>query len=165
MSIEKVWLGEEVDLEKLALAPLFVYENQQVFELLDLFREHHVTFALVTDEYGLIQGLITTGDIMNAIVRDIEEKTHAGMVKVDSHTWVLDGGYPIDEFKEHFHFEHLPDEERARYRTLSGLCMHQLGAIPQKGDSFTIGAYKFEILKVLKQRVEKVLLISKQKYQ
>lgn len=160
--LTRAWLGESVDVKELAIAPLFVNENQQVFELLDLFRQEHANLALVTDEYGSIQGMVTTSDIMNAIVGGIEEEVEAEIVKVDAHSWILDGSFPIDEFKEYFHFEELPDEERARYRTISGLCMNQLGAIPRKGDVFKIGAYRFEILKVRRRRVEKILVSYKE---
>ncbi|MCH9626779.1 MAG: hypothetical protein S4CHLAM2_04070 [Chlamydiales bacterium] len=156
--LERAWLGEKVEIKELASPPLFVNEHQHIFELLDLFRHQHATFALVTDEYGSIQGMITTGDVMNAIVCDMEDQTQSAAVKVDAKSWVLDGSYPIDEFKENFHFEELPDEERARYRTLSGLCMSQLGSIPKKGECFSIGAYRFEILKMQRRRVEKLLV-------
>lgn len=156
--LERAWRGEAIDLKSVALTPLFVNENQHVFELLDQFKEHHVTLAMVTDEYGSIQGMITSGDVMNAIVRDVEEEAQTQLGQIGTEAWVLEGSYPIDEFKENFHFESLPDEEKARYRTLSGLCMHQLGAIPKRGNVFEIGEYRFEILKVRQRRVEKVLL-------
>ncbi len=154
----KAWMGEGIDIKEIAASPLFVNENTLVFELLDLLRKHQVTLALVTDEYGSIQGMITTNDIMNAIVRDIEERSPSDMVKVGPRSWMLEGSYPIDEFKENFHLEHLPEEGRARYRTLSGLCMSQIGSIPKKGDTFVVGHYRFEILKVERRRVEKILL-------
>lgn len=160
--LEQAWLGREIDLKQLSKPPLFVNENKKVFELLDLFRLNQVTLALVTDEYGSIQGMVTTADVMNAIVRDIEEEKLPTAVKVNAKSWLLDGSYPIDEFKENFHLEHLPEEERARYRTLSGLCMTQLGAVPKKGDYFMIGNFRFEILKVRKRRVEKILLVLKE---
>lgn len=162
--LERTWMGEKIDISELASPPLFVNESSHVFELLDLFRKHHATLALVTDEYGSIQGMITTNDIMNAIVRDIEDKSPSETIKIDARSWVLEGSYPIDEFKEDFHFEKLPEEERARYRTLSGLCMYQLGKIPKKGDVFVLGAYRFEILKVKKRRVEKILLAIRENF-
>lgn len=160
--LERTWKREKIEIGELASPPLFVNENKHVFELVDLFRKHHATLALVTDEYGSIQGLVTTSDIMNAIVRDIEEEGPPDIVRIDARSWVLEGSYPIDEFKENFHFKKLPEEERARYRTLSGLCMYQLGKIPKKGDSFVLGSYRFEILLVKRRRVEKILLIKRE---
>ncbi|MCH9703832.1 MAG: hypothetical protein K0U13_03490, partial [Chlamydiae bacterium] len=64
-------------------------------------------------------------------------------------------------FKEIFHFEKLPNESRARYRTLSGLCMTQVGAVPKKGDVFVVGGHRFEVISVKRRRVEKVLLTKR----
>lgn len=155
----KALRGKKVDLLHIALPPLFVNEHQHVFELMDLFKRSHTTAALVTDEYGAIQGMITMADIFNAIVKDIEQDAKgAQILKVNNRSYLLDGKLPIDEFKEIFHIERLPQEEKACYRTISGLCMTLLEAMPKKGDLFTIGQLRFEILKVQRRRVEKVLL-------
>ncbi|NGX55483.1 MAG: Magnesium and cobalt efflux protein CorC [Chlamydiae bacterium] len=153
-------LGKKIDLKALVTPPPFVNENLHIFELMDLFKKTQNTLALVTDEYGTIQGMITIGDLFNAIIKDIDQQTGeaAQIIRVNNRTWLLDGKVPIDEFKEIFHIEELPDEEKARYRTLSGLCMAQLEAVPQKGDAFFIGTLRFEILRVRKRRVEKILL-------
>lgn len=159
--LERALLSKKIELRALATPPLFVQENQHIFELLDLFKKSSNTTALVTDEYGTIQGMITVDDILNAIVKDIDQGGLEGssqIFKVNNRSYLLEGKLPIDEFKEIFHLEHLPQEEKARFRTLSGLCMSQMGAIPKKGDTFFIGNLRFEILKVQKRRVEKVLL-------
>lgn len=159
--LEKALLRKKIDVKSMAEPPLFVQENQLIFELMDLFKKTGNSVALVTDEYGSIQGMITVDDILNAIVKDID---HAGLegysqiFKVNTRSFLLDGKLPIDEFKEIFLLDKLPDEEKARYRTLSGLCMTQLGSIPKKGDTFFVGNLRFEILKVKNRRVEKVLL-------
>ena len=153
--------GAPINLKEIAVPPLFVNENLHIFELMDILKSNHNTMALVTDEYGTIQGMITVDDIMSAIVKevDLESEEHgAQFVKVSPRSWLIDGKIPIDEFKEMFHFESLPEEERARYRTLSGLCMNQLAAVPKKGDAFIIDSCRFEIISVRKNRVEKVLL-------
>lgn len=159
--LEKTLMRKKIDIKTLAASPLYVQENSQIFELMDLFKKTGHSTALVTDEYGAIQGMITVDDILNAIVKDIDHVGHeeyAQIFKVNARSFLVDGKLPIDEFKEVFSIDVLPEEERARYRTLSGLCMTQLGAIPKKGDSFVIGHLRFEILKVKKRRVEKVLL-------
>jgi len=150
--------GKPIDLQALAKPPVFINETQQVFELMELFHEKESRLALVTDEYGSIQGMVTLSDIQNAILKDLEQE----IVKVGTRTWLLEGTLPIDEFKQTFHLESLPSEERARYRTLSGLCMTQLGEVPKKGDVFIIGSLRFEVLKVRNRRVEKILLTSEE---
>lgn len=159
--LERVLLQKKIDYRSMATPPLYVNEHQHVFELMDLFKKTHNKLALVTDEYGTVQGMITFDDIFKAIVKDIEQGGDDGggqVLKVNNRSYILDGRMPIDEFKEIFHIESLPNEEKAAFRTLSGLCMTQIEAIPKKGDMFTIGDLKFEILKVRKRRVEKVLL-------
>lgn len=159
--LEKALTGKHIDFSEMAASPLFVNEHQHVFELMDLFKRSQNTVALVTDEYGTIQGMITIDDIFNAIVKDIDQEGLGGksqVLKVNNRSYLLDGKLPIDEFKEIFHIETLPNEEKAAFRTLSGLCMTQIEAVPKKGDTFTIGRLRFEVLKVRKRRVEKVLL-------
>ncbi|NGX62108.1 MAG: Magnesium and cobalt efflux protein CorC [Chlamydiae bacterium] len=153
--LSRAWRKEPIILKELAKPPHFVHENQLIFELMEFFHAQEETLALVTDEYGTIQGMITLGDIMGAIIEDVEESK---IVQVNPQSWLLQGDLPIDEFKEIFHFETLPEEERARFRTLSGLCMSQLEAVPRKGDTFSLSPYRFEIVKMKQRRVEKVLL-------
>ncbi|MCH9608618.1 MAG: hypothetical protein S4CHLAM45_11990 [Chlamydiales bacterium] len=159
--LETIWLGKTLDLKKIAILPLFVQENVQTFELMELFKQSNSQIGVVTDEYGVIQGVITMEEIMNAIMKDIDQEGISQIFRVNNRSWFLDGKMPIDEFKEIFNYDILPDEEKARYRTLSGLCMHQLGSIPCKGDRFIIGEYRFEIVRVKKRRVEKILLTKR----
>lgn len=159
--LEKALLGKKIDYRQMATPALFVNEHQHVFELMNLFKKSQNSVALVTDEYGTIQGMITLDDIFNAIVKDIDQGTGfegGHLLKVNNRTYLLDGKLPIDEFKEIFLIEKLPNEEKAAFRTLSGLCMTQIEAVPKKGDHFTIGSLRFEVVKVRKRRVEKVLL-------
>lgn len=165
--LAQAWGGEGLNLKSRVTPPLFVNENTQVFELLDIFKKKHKTIALVTDEYGTIQDLIRLSDIMKAITKDIDlqigDET-APIRRINQNSWIMDGKMPIDEFKEIFHFEMLPQEDKARYRTLSGLCMTQLGAIPKKGDVFWVSGHRFEVIAVKKRRVEKVLFTRKDKF-
>jgi putative hemolysin len=157
----QVWKRHKFCLKSIMKTPQFINETVHVFELLDVFKKNHGNSALVTDEYGVIQGLITMSDITKAIIKDVDD-LHIGtggqIVRVSPTSWIAEGRTPIDEFKDIFHFESLPHEEKARYRTLSGLAMHELGAIPKKGDQFSIGQYQFEVVQVKKRRVEKILI-------
>lgn len=159
--IEKTEVRAMAELRRIARPPLFIHEQSPVFELMDLFKKHRGKFAFVADEYGTIKGMITMSDIFNAIVRNIEEGEKGSgdqIVKVSNRAFLLDGRMPIDEFKEIFHLEILPLEEKCHYRTLSGLCMTILGAVPKRGEFFNIESLRIEILKVRRRRVEKVLV-------
>ncbi len=156
--LARAWKGEEIDFRELAYSPLFVQETQHIFELMTLFRKEKTTLAIVADEYGSIQGMITMSNLMEAILKDVEQEEIEGVVKVGGNVWLVEGSVPIDEFKDYFHLNAFADEERARYRTLSGLCMSQLEAVPKKGDAFALGSYRVEVLAVRRRRVEKVLI-------
>lgn len=156
--LKEVWDDQSIDLKQVAKQPVFVHENQRVFEFMELIEKTGCKMALVTDEYGVIQGTITMDEVIAAIVKDIDQSGTAHFHQVNPRCWLLDGKMPIDEFKEIFHFDALPDEERARYRTLGGLCMTLLGAVPKKGDVVILDAYRLEVLRTHRRRVEKLLL-------
>lgn len=151
---------EPLHLRKLAKPPLYVQENLQVFELLELFKKTEAGMALVTDEYGGIQGLITKTEILSAILRDIDVGTRetGRVLEINPSMWLIDGSVPIDEFKEIFHLSDLPREEQARYRTVSGLVMAMLESIPKVGDRFRVNGLELEVLKAARRRAEKILV-------
>lgn len=159
--LQAVWENQHIDLKGFAHPVQFVHENQKVFELMELFEKTQSQMALVTDEYGVIQGVVTMNEVLEAIIKDIDQQGTAYYHQLNSRSWILNGKMPIDEFKEIFMFSSLPDEERARYRTLGGLCMTLLGAIPKKGDFFILEAYRLEITRVHRRRVEKILMTHK----
>jgi len=159
--LKETWTVQNIDLVKLAKPPQFVHEHQHVFELMELFETSDCKMALVTDEYGVVKGVVSMEEVIEAIIKDIDRQGTAHYHQVNARTWLLDGKMPIDEFKEIFDFEELPQEEKAHYRTLGGLCMTLLGAIPKQGDVVLLEPYRLEIIRVHRRRVEKVLLTHK----
>ena len=149
------------DLKVLLRTPLFVNENASVLQLISTLKKSNQNVAMVTDEYGNIQGLVTMNDVLNSIVKDILanplEKDPL-LIQLNQHSFLIDGRLPIDEFKALFHLDTLPEEERARYRTLGGFCMAQIGDVPAKDDSFEWSYFRFKILKMERHRVAKVLV-------
>lgn len=142
-------------------APLFVPENMRVLQLLELFKKTPDHIALVTDEYGGVQGLVTLHDVLESIVGDVPSSAILPETQITERkdgSWLVDGMLPIDELKEYFDIEKLPEEEKGAYRTLGGFCMRQIGSIPNVGDSFIWGTFKFKVVKMNGKRVEKVLL-------
>jgi putative hemolysin len=107
--------GKPIDLRNLARSPLFVPENMRVLQLLDLFKKTPDHIALVTDEYGGIQGMITLHDVLESIVGDVPTTAvlpETQIVQRKDGSWLVDGLTPIDELKEYFDIiEYLPDEE------------------------------------------------------
>jgi putative hemolysin len=151
------------NLREIVHPPLFIPENMRILQLLDLFKKTPDHIALVTDEYRGVQGLITLHDVLESIIGDVQTSslnTENQIIQRKDGSWLIDGMLPIDELKEHFSMDSLPDEEKAAYRTLGGFCMHQIGSIPQVGDTFNWGKFKFRIIKMDGHRVERVLVHS-----
>ncbi|MBA3722826.1 MAG: HlyC/CorC family transporter [Parachlamydiaceae bacterium] len=149
------------DLRALAHSPLFVPENMRVLQLLEVFKRSPEHIAIVTDEYGGVQGLITLHDVLESIIGDVPSSSilpETSIVQRKDGTWIVDGMLPIDELKEQFDIDTFPDEEKGSYRTLGGFCMRQMGDIPKIGDSFIWQKFKFKIVKMDGRRVEKVLI-------
>ncbi len=149
------------DLKTLVKPPLFVPENMRVVQLLDLFKKTPDHIALVTDEYGGVQGLITLHDVLESIVGDVPSTSilpETQIIQRKDGSWLVDGMLPIDELKEQFDIDTLPEEEKGTYRTLGGFCMRQIGSIPNVGDTFSWQKFRFKIVKMNGKRVEKVLI-------
>jgi putative hemolysin len=150
-----------LDLHSVVKPPLFVPENMRVIQLLDMFKKTPDHIALVTDEYGGVQGLITLHDVLESIVGDVPSTSilpETQIVQRKDGSWLIDGMIPIDELKEQFEIDYLPDEEKGIYRTLGGFCMKEIGSIPKVGDTFTWNKFRFKIVKMDARRVDKVLI-------
>ena len=142
--------------------PMFVPENMQALKVFEQFRATGTHQALVIDEYGGVQGMVTLYDVLEAIVGEIpldaEDQEQEVVQRADG-SYLLDGMLPIDEIKELLDFDELPDEGRAGYQTLSGFVMNQLGSIPRVGQTFIWDTYRFEVVDMDGRRVDKVLVM------
>jgi putative hemolysin len=154
--------GQPLDLKACLETPLYVPESTPALKLLDFFRESRTHLALVIDEFGGLQGLVTLTDILRAIVGDIlsvDEVSESEAVRREDGSWLLDGMLPLDEFTEIFQLSSLPNVEKGYYQTLGGFVMDFLGRIPSVGDNFEWGGLRFEVVDMDGFRVDKVLVI------
>ena len=152
---------QATNLRQALAPPLFVPETASALRVLDLFKREGTHFALVTDEYGGIQGLVTDRDILEAIVGELPSKDepHEAEVTVrEDGSWLVDGLLDIDKLKEILSMDLLPDEESGRYHTVSGFMMTQLGGIPSTGEHFEWEGFRFEVMDMDGRRVDKVLI-------
>jgi putative hemolysin len=155
-------LGQPVDLRATARPAVFVPESMRALKVLELFKQSGTPMALVIDEYGHIQGLVTLNDILEAIVGDIptvEELAEPQAVQREDGSWLLDGMISIDEFKEIFDIHRLPGEESESYQTLAGFVVMHMERIPGSGDHFQWGGLRFEVVDMDGNRVDKVLVM------
>jgi putative hemolysin len=155
--------AEVLDLRAALVPPQFVPESKPALKVLDLFRRTHMNVALVIDEFGGLQGMVTLIDILEAIVGDLpglgEEAKPEALQREDG-SWLLDGLLPVDELMDLLKLSSLPVESRNQFQTLGGLVMASLGRIPQSGDHFEWQGLKFEVLDMDGFRVDKVLVSS-----
>jgi putative hemolysin len=154
--------GQQMDIKALLRTPLFVPVSMPALRTLEVFKKHRKHMALVVDEYGGLQGLITIHDILEAIVGDIpftDEPQEMQAVQREDGSWLLDGMLPIERFMEIFQIEKLPGEEQGFFQTLGGFVMTHLGRIPVSGEIFEWTGLRFEIVDMDGQRVDKVLVM------
>lgn len=154
-------IGERpLDLPALAEPALFVPETMTLMVLLEQFRRTHLPVALVVDEFGDVEGLVSLMDVVSAIVGDLpsEPGEEPSTVKRADGSWLLDGALDIDTVARTLDDEALVnDDERQQYHTLGGLAMLALGRVPRTGDTFERGEYQFEIVDMDGHRVDRVL--------
>jgi len=147
--------GQPLDLKAALKKPLFVPESMPASKLLELFKGSGTHLALVIDEYGGLAGLVTINDIVEEIVGDIELGEPEAVQRQDG-SWLLDGMLLVDDFKELFNISKLSDE--GEYQTLGGFVMMQMGRIPSAGDRFEWDRFRFEVMDMDGNRVDKVLV-------
>ncbi len=150
---------QRIDLEQNLQEMLYVPETLTGMELLENFRSSNTQIALVIDEYGEVQGLITLHDLLEAITGefftgDIED---SWAYQREDGSWLLDGLIPTPELKDRLELRTLPEEERERYQALSGMLMLMLGRMPQTGDTVVWENWRFEVVDMDGMRVDKVL--------
>jgi Mg2+/Co2+ transporter CorB len=138
---------ETLDIEEVASEPWFVPDATTLLDQLQAFRSRREHFALVVDEYGSLQGLVTLEDILEEIVGDITDEldTHvAGVYPQPDGSYIVDGTVTVRDLNREFDWE-LPDE--TDYATVAGLVIYESRHIPEVGQTFTFFGFRFEILK------------------
>ncbi|HCY62684.1 MAG TPA: hypothetical protein DHV59_07625 [Oxalobacteraceae bacterium] len=157
--LEATLRGEKPDLLKDLKPAVFVPESLTGMGLLEEFKGSGVQLAFIVDEYGEVQGIVTLQDVMEAITGEF--KTHhaedAWAVQRDDGSLLLDGLIPIPELKDRLELALVPEEDRGRYNTLSGMLTLLLGKLPQTADSCEWENWKFEIVDIDGMRIDKVL--------
>jgi putative hemolysin len=153
--------GQQLDLTVSLRQPVFVPESTRGLKILEVFKQTGIHLALVVDEYGVIQGLVTLNDIMVEIVGDVPsagELEEPQAVQREDGSWLLDGMLPVDEFFEIFEIDEIPTEHRGSYQTLGGFVITHLGRIPSATDYFEWESLRFEVMDMDGNRVDKVLV-------
>lgn len=153
-------INPNVDIKKYAQKPHLLPENTRVLKTLELFRKSPMHLALIIDEHGAVQGLVTFNDVLEAIVGDIETRGWTEKLKIvkrPDNSYLIDGMLTTKELKDTLKIEKLPKQASGDI-TLGGFIMSYLDKVPAEGDKFDWGGYRFEVVDMDKNRVDKVLV-------
>lgn len=165
VSVKSLWAnaaaGVANELRNHLVKPLFVPSSITAVQLLETFKKSGKHLALVTDEFGSIQGLVSLIDVMEAIVGDLPQPGDRRMpdaIQREDGSWLVDGAMQIEEFKQRYATGPLPREESETFETLGGFMGDRFGHVPTVGEHFTWGAWRYEIVDMDRYRVDKVLI-------
>ena len=151
--------GGVTDLATVAQPGVFVPETLTGMELLDHFRASGTQLVFVVDEYGELQGLVTVHDLLESVTGEFttENGADSWAVQREDGSWLLDGLVPIPELKDLLELKTVPEEDKERFNTLSGMLMWLLGRVPATGDVAQWGQWRLEVVDLDGKRVDKVL--------
>ena len=154
--------NEPLDVGHALRPPLYVPAGVSTTQLLENFRKARLQSALIVDEYGELQGLVTLTDVLTSIVGELPSEdvnAEQDVVVREDGSWLMDGGVSVERFKSVLEIdEDLRGEEENAFNTLGGFLMHMLGRIPAVADHFEWGGCRFEVMDMDKNRVDKVLI-------
>jgi putative hemolysin len=140
-------------------SPVYVPETLTGMELLEQFRASGSHMAFVIDEYGEVQGLVALQDVMEAVTGEFrpDRQEDAWAVQREDGSWLLDGLIPLPELKDLLELREVPEEDKGRYHTLSGMVMWLLGRLPRTGDVISWEDWRLEVVDLDGKRIDKVL--------
>lgn len=151
--------GRDIDLHALIRKANYVPRTMEAFRIVDKFRTSGITEAMVNDEYGGVIGFITLDDILDEIVDTAgDEEPEQQFTRNKDNSWTVDGLCDIDEFKERFGFETLPEEERDHFQTMGGFLTSQFGYIPKVGEVREWNGFRFKVKEMDGVRIGKILI-------
>ena len=138
--------------------PVYFIEHTTAYKALENFKKSKIHYALVTDEYGIFQGIITLNDILEALVGDASEfyEDDFKLIAREDGTWLVDGHYSLHDFLTYFDLDELTTDYDVT--TVSGLIMTELGNIPKTGEKLIWNKLEFEVIDMDGVKIDKVLV-------
>ncbi|HYW08840.1 MAG TPA: hemolysin family protein [Longimicrobium sp.] len=163
MDVRDLWAagGDVADVRPLLHQPLMVPESTRALQLLDRFRTGGAEVALVVDEYGGIEGLVTLHDLLEAVVGDIHvrgDTTDPDIVQREDGSFLMAGALATDDLREALGLPERRGDERRDYRTLGGFVFTRLGRVPRTGDHFEADGFRYEVVDMDGNRIDRLLV-------
>lgn len=166
ISVKALWAnsaaGFNTPLPDLLAQPLRVRETVSCIQVLETFKRSGRHIALVTSASGAICGLVTLIDVLEAIVGDLPARGEApgtSAIKRADGSWLIDASLPVSDLKKLLELPSLPGEEHANFQTLGGFLMTNFGRIPNAGDAFEAGSFRWEVVDMDHFRIDKVWVV------
>ncbi|MSU48617.1 MAG: HlyC/CorC family transporter [Opitutus sp.] len=165
VAVKALWanaaIGLPGKLRDLVTPPLFVPRSVTIVQLLESFKQTGKHLALVTDEYGAVEGIVSLIDVMEAIVGDLPELGDRRLPDAahrEDGSWLVDGAMKIADLRKRFRLGPLPGADEGGFESLGGFVLARLGQIPHAGEYFEWGGWRFEVMDMDQRRVDKLLL-------
>ncbi|OLP44902.1 hemolysin family protein [Rhizobium oryziradicis] len=155
--LNQVLDGVPIDVLSVLQQPLIIHESTSVFRLLENFKTTPVRLAMVVDEYGSLEGILTQTDLLEAIAGDLsaDDDDHPNIVEREDGSLLIDGQMPAYDAFERLELTSRP--ENSDFHTIAGLALHQLGHLPEVGEVFEFDGWRFEIIDLDGMRIDKLL--------
>lgn len=167
ISVKALWANQSLagtaKIEDVLTEVVYVPMFMPAPKLLETFKKNGKHVALVTDEFGAVEGLVTLIDVLESIVGEIPSKDQPRRQEARKRadgSWIFEALISIEDFKEKLTIAELPHEEAGEYSTLSGFILNYLGHIPRDGEKFKWGKYQFEIMDMDQHKIDKVLVMQ-----
>lgn len=152
--------GRPLDVTTRAVEPLVVHDGTPVLKLLDLMKAGGQHLAVVVDEYGSIEGLVSMTDILETIAGDLPElgeDPEVAAVRREDGSWLIEGWMPVDEFEATLGLTGL--RQAGDFHTIAGFVLHRIGHVPGAGEAFEHGGHRFEVVDLDGHRIDKILVV------
>ena len=165
--LAQVLSDKPFDLRAAVRRPLYIPNTLTALRALEIFKKSGEPMALVVDEYGAFEGVVTLHDILQALVGDIAGPggpSDAPVVKREDGSWLVDGMVPVDEVKDLTGLASLPGEETGDFHTLGGFLMAQMNRIPSVADHIMLEGFRFEVMDMDGRRVDRVLVVPPKRH-
>jgi putative hemolysin len=148
----------DFDLQKIMIDPVYFIEHTSAYKALENFKKSKVHYALVTDEYGIFQGIITLNDILEALVGDAADfyDEEFQLVVREDGSWLVDGHYSLHDFMTYFDLDDMLNDYEVT--TVSGLMITELGSIPKQGEKLIWNKLEFEVMDMDGVKIDKILI-------
>lgn len=152
----------QFDVRELLLPPIIVPETTRALKILETFKQNKAYIGIIVDEYGVTIGVITLHDLIENIFGELpqldDEPYDQSVITREDGSMLVDGGMQIDELRELLDLSEFDDHKKDEYSTLAGFAIHCLKKVPHTGEHFSVGGYRFEIIDMDFNRIDKVLI-------